>query len=444
MRSKDRYFPLYHFVADNWMSHPTPYYWKGEYHVFYLHNPDGSPLGPMQWGHAVSSDLRDWKLLPFALTPDPDGPDQEGCLEGCVFRDNKTFHLLYAALPQIASSSRVLCRADSPDLISWTKYEGNPVAVSPADGESGRFGGPCVWKEADTWLMLLGTASPSEGDSLSLYSSRDKVQWSRIGPFSLDQRDVSAGGVGSPDFFTLLGKQLLLTSGEKTRWSVGSYRDRRFSPLRSGAVDSGVLRAAKTMGDERGRRLLFGWIPEERPESDQWQAGWSGALSLPRELAILSDGSLGAEPAPELDSLRGRHWRFEKLSLSGNPNEETLLFDGVEGDALEIVVRFATTTAREYGVVVLASPDLKEKTEIPYDRENGSLFDAALPLRRKSDALTLRIYVDRSIVECFANGRVCYTLRSYPKREDCLSVGAFARGGKAVIDSVDVWEIGSG
>ena len=59
------------------------------------------------------------------------------------------------------------------------------------------------------------------------------------------------------------------------------------------------------------------------------------------------------------------------------------------------------------------------------------------------EELVLRIYVDRSVIEAFANGRACHTARFYPKRDDCLGVGLLATGGNAQVRSVDVWKMRS-
>jgi sucrose-6-phosphate hydrolase SacC (GH32 family) len=50
------------------------------------------------------------------------------------------------------------------------------------------------------------------------------------------------------------------------------------------------------------------------------------------------------------------------------------------------------------------------------------------------------IFIDRSVIETFANERMGLTQRFYPQREDCLPVGLFASG-SAQIKSVDVWEL---
>ena len=57
--------------------------------------------------------------------------------------------------------------------------------------------------------------------------------------------------------------------------------------------------------------------------------------------------------------------------------------------------------------------------------------------------LELHIFVDRSVVEAFANNRLCQTLRVYPQSEDAFGVGVFSFGGEAEIQSIDVWKLTS-
>ena len=146
-------------------------------------------------------------------------------------------------------------------------------------------------------------------------------------------------------------------------------------------------------------------------------------------------------------------------------NKETAR-DAIRGKAIEIEMVIDPGTAREVGLYVLRSPDGAERTRIslfPKDNRRfgiGSLqidiSEASLrtdvfartpeigPLKLEDvEMLRLRIFVDRSIVEVFANGYQCLTLRVYPEREDSTGVPVFARGGAAKLMSLNVWQMRS-
>lgn len=55
--------------------------------------------------------------------------------------------------------------------------------------------------------------------------------------------------------------------------------------------------------------------------------------------------------------------------------------------------------------------------------------------------LRLRVFVDRSVVEAFANERQAVTRRVYPGRRDSTGVAVFARGGTMRVRSVEVWPL---
>ena len=64
----------YHFSQyAHWNNDPNGLvYYNGYYHVFYQHHPFSNYWSDMYWGHARSTDLVHWELLPIALFPDED------------------------------------------------------------------------------------------------------------------------------------------------------------------------------------------------------------------------------------------------------------------------------------------------------------------------------------------------------------------------------------
>lgn len=420
------------------MNDPKLFFHNGEYHVFLQHNPNGASWGNMHWAHTVSRDLVHWESLPIALAPDPGSPDAKGCWTGCVVKDDGRFQILYTGITP--EGKQVQCLATSEDLIRWEKYGGNPVIAEKPEGFGDCFRDPCAWKEGDDWTMIIGSEVEGVGGAALLYRSRDLIDWEYLHPLFIGRKEETGHDFECPDFFPLGDRHVLLTSRGQTFWHTGAYENLKFTRDGWGVTDSGSFYAAKTLLDDRGRRILWGWIQERRPEEEQKAAGWSGVLSLPRALTLRPDGTLGIEPVEELEALRGRHRRVENLSLSYVSGEGTLLLPDVQEDALEVVVRFAPSEAKEYGVIVRRSPGGEEGAEIGYSSDTQTLMGAPLTLG-EGEGLTLRVFVDRSVVEAFANGRACHTLRTYPKREDSLGVDLFARGGDVQVESVDVWEM---
>ncbi len=202
-------------------------------------------------------------------------------------------------------------------------------------------------------------------------------------------------------------------------------------------------------------------------------AGWSSTTSVPRELSLGPDGRLRIAPIRELAVLRGEHVRVENLKLA--PPDGAWVCP-LGGDQLEIAVEVRGGEASAVRLHVLSSPDQRETTVIRYDWAAGrlSLDTTRSSLNREDEhessvqvagvgtdgmlaaALTeppfslgddeplqLRVYVDRSIVEVFANERAAMTSRVYPTRRDSTLVTVAAEGGPCHLVAADVWKMGS-
>ena len=246
---------------------------------------------------------------------------------------------------------------------------------------------------------------------------------------------------------------LLISTQYKVRYYAGEYEDRRFHLNPHRLIDFGAYYAAKSMMDGKGRRILWGWIQERRSVEAQKAAGWSGVLSLPRVLSLRKDGFVGMEPAPEVESLRGQEHRIQAQGVKG----DFVPLPGVRGETLEITAEIDPGSSEECGLVVRAGPDGSERTLILYRRRPGTLaFDSTHssldpqttrgvdegPLDlAKGKNLKLRVFLDGSVVEIFANGRACLTGRVYPTKAETLGLGLVARGGSARLVSMQVWEM---
>ena len=102
------YRPTYHFLAPaNWMNDPNgPIFYKGEYHLFYQHNPYGDKWGHVHWSHAKSRDLVHWEHLPIALDPSNE-LGEEHCFSGCCINNNGVPTIIYTSIGPKRLSSQV-------------------------------------------------------------------------------------------------------------------------------------------------------------------------------------------------------------------------------------------------------------------------------------------------------------------------------------------------
>ncbi len=195
-------------------------------------------------------------------------------------------------------------------------------------------------------------------------------------------------------------------------------------------------------------------------------------MSLPRRLTLIGKDELGQEPAGDIASLREAHRRVAGLALPAN---REIVLEGVEGKALELAVEIDTQTAQMVELNVLRSPDKEEFTRIAFYRQRGLVdwrrsdgwarhwesrgslitldtsYSSELPdaasrapetapvFLAPGEPLHLRVFIDRSIVEVFVNGRQCVAARVYPGRSDSLGVSLRAQGADAKLHALDAW-----
>jgi beta-fructofuranosidase len=469
-RRRDPHRPRYHFLPPyNWLNDPNGVIqFRGEYHLFYQYNPHGPLWGDIHWGHAVSRDLVHWEHLPVALAPTPGTYDERGCWSGCAVDNDGTPVIIYTGVRGEQHEQQCTCVAfGDAQLRTLTKHPGNPVLPDlPAGLDLVQYRDPCVWREADGWYMVVGSGITGVGGTALLYRSPDLLSWEYLHPLCVgDVRRQEPYWTGTmwecPDFFPLGDKYALTFSAWDGRalypgYAIGTYADHRFTIEREGVADYGRWYAQQSFEDEQGRRIVWSWLRERRSDAAQESAGWSGVMALPRVYTLLPDGDLGSTPAPELETLRGQWTRLAQLTLApGGPNP----LIGLCGDCLEIMAEFAPGDATQFGLVVRRSPGGEEETRIVYDRASARLRidrsrstldpesdptspEAPCPLA-SDGTLRLRVFLDRSVLEVFANERVCFGERIYPSRPDSLGLALFAEGGSAELRALDAWEMGS-
>ncbi|MFC7202895.1 GH32 C-terminal domain-containing protein [Haloferax namakaokahaiae] len=456
----DHHRPRFHLAGPaHWVNDPNGVVqYDGTYHLFYQYNPGGPFHGTIHWGHATSDDLLHWEDQPVALAPDPDGPDRDGCWSGCtVVADDGTPTILYTGgrdhhqLPCLATSDDSLLRR-------WDRHDENPIIeAAPADLDilgtddwAAEFRDHAVWKVGDDWYQLIGSAIAHVGGVALLYRSADLRDWEFVGQLAS----------GTEGHGTVWECPELLDFGDYDLLHVSNYEDVRyfvghadleapdFEPESEGLLDYGEFYAPQSTVADDGRTLMWGWVKESRGVNEQWEAGWSGMLSLPREVSVTAGGELRQRPARELADLRGHHVASDSLELT--PDRRRSL--DLSGNAYEFEVEVSVEDESAFELSVFESPTRLERTSIWYDgdhvtvdREHSSRHHGVekeprlLPV--EGDSVTLRVFVDCSIIEVFADEERCLTTRAYPVRSDADGVSVSAAGESATVHSFDAWEL---
>ena len=479
--------PQFHFTpAKNFMNDPNGLvYYKGEYHLFYQHNPQGAEWGHMSWGHAISDDMLHWRHVPLAI---PEEPNRYMIYSGsavvdwhnssglCASTDPSDMSCLVAIYTAAAKDSQKQHLAFSNDRgRSWSNYSANPVA----DLNQPDFRDPKVfWYEPQKkWVMVAVFADEKE---VKILDSTDLKRWKLRGTFG--PLGSAKGQWECPDLFELqldekshATKWVMIVNrnpgapagGTGTEYFIGTFDGATFTnetPAEKELwADYGKdFYATNSFSDipiTDGRRIWIGWISNWQYANAEPTKLWRGAQSLPRVLRLKTypDGiRLIQTPIKEVEQFR------TKQLLSGNGSSIQLANDkiraaNVKGDALEIEAELNPGDTGEIGFRLRKGQSeetlvgVSAKThEVFIDRTRSGLvsFSPDFSGRHRADLhwtspVKLHIFLDRSSVEVFANdGETVLTDRIYPS-PGSNGFEIYSESTDAQISSLSIWKLNS-
>jgi len=443
---QEAYRPQFHFTAArNWLNDPNGLvYYKGDYHLFFQHNPRGVNWGNMTWGHAVSQDLVHWRQGADALKPDATGTMFSGSAvvdwdntSGFRSGDEKPLVALYTAAGGTSAESKgkafTQCLAYSTDAgRTWIKYAQNPV-LKHVRGENRD---PKVAWHAPTkrWVMALYL----DKEDFAFYASPDLKRWEHL-------QDLKVPGCSEcPDFFPMTIDGGKAGSDADARWVwtaangrylVGTFDGTHFVPEPGEArrVEFGRnYYAVQTYSDAPdGRRIQVGWMNGGRYP----RMPFNQQMAFPRELRLKRTDEglrLFNTPAREIELLHGKRHEWSNLTL--DPGGDNPLAS-VEGELFDIEAEFEAGTARTFGLDIRGERLAYSTTE----RKLNALGSA--PLELKDGVLRLRVLVDRTSLETFArDGQVTLSSCFLPPADN-KRLRVFTDGGSAKVRSLRVTEL---
>ncbi len=448
------YRPQFHFTSErNLTGIPGGLiYYDGEYHMFYLYNPQGNDNEFSHWGHAVSTDLVHWKHLPVALYPDENSNDKEFCtiLSGSVIVDNKNLlgkqqsveKTLVAFYTSQQCGQRIAYSNDKG--ITWKKYEGNPVI--PYNETDDAQHPKVVWHEpSQKYVMVLyrKTSEDDKSKGVSFYTSENLVDWhynSHIYGFS-----------GCPDFFPMK----VSNRPEETRWVlfdgdgsyiIGNFDGKDFSPE--------TAKMKNDFGNNYYATQTWNNIPEENHRTIQlaWMRGgnypnmpFNGQMVFPAELSLMKFNfgyKIVRNPVTEAELLHNKQYTWENKKLIPGINQN--IVKKVKSDCLHIIGEFDLKTCSSFGFYIRKN---KKHTgaEVLYDVKRGtlSLMGVSAPVEPVNNKISLEILVDRSSIELYANNGQAVISNCFTPEEGAKGLLLFCTGGEVIVDKLDIFKMNS-
>jgi len=435
---------------DNWaiyhLAHPTftrgspfdpnpAFYYKGRYHLHYIYRPR---VG-FSFAHVSSTDMVHWKWHPTVLVPPVTG---HGMFSGTGFftREGKPA-MVYCGW---GSKRNWILYGLDDDLNKW----GNPHVMLPRD-KGGKLLDKAPYFDPDIWLdgeTYYGMNARSSRVAPVIMKSKDLKNWTQLGEllhpdFDEKKLGVSKGeDISCPNMFKLGKKWVLVCISHRLgcRYFIGEFKNEQYLPEQH-ALMGGLSKrffAPESLLTKDGRRVMWAWF---------FGGQTKGVQSLPRELELPEDGILRIKPLRELESLRYEKQSRENIAVK---TDTDLVLKKIKGDHLELKAVVKETGKKNFGVAVLCDDQGKAGVRINVNRTKNMLevgTEKAPFKLKKAQPLTLRVFVDGTIVEVFANDiqAVIADKRRAAGAKIDDRVVLFSAGGDLKIDKITAWKMKS-
>ncbi|MBD0276627.1 MAG: glycoside hydrolase family 32 protein [Flavisolibacter sp.] len=497
-QSTDRYRPLYHFVSpESTLNDPNGLcYWQGNWHMFYQGYPPEDRR--QHWGHAISKDLIHWRDLPYAIYP---GPERAVFSGSSLVDENRVIAMYHGT-----EVGNMVAVSDDPLLLNWKKVTGNaviplrsktgfPLPYSVFD--------PSIWKKDSVYYSLsAGRAPKGPGGRQvavsALFRSKDLANWEYLHEFVENDRFTLIGDDYACPYFWPIGDRYIMpffSHMSGGQYLLGDYDKQRdkFMVTHAGkfnfgpATPSGVHAPSATPDGKGGVIIIFNMNPG-KPTGE-----WNQIMTLPRRLTLIGRDDLRQEPAGDIESLRYNRQEVKPMVLPAN---KEVVFPNIKGDAMELNLEIDPKEASMLELDVLRSPNKEEFTRIVFMKGRGmsqgrdyrfgevarlqterpataqppgppappvresiitiessysSLHPDVRPrgpetasfMLQNDETLKLRVFIDKSVVEVFVNGKQALAVRVYPSRQDAVGVSLRSQGQASDLKSLEAWQMRS-
>jgi len=432
---------------------PNPaFFWKGRYHLHYIYKMKEESV----FGHVSSDDMVHWKWHPTVLGPTTMG---HGIWSGTGFftKDGRPAMVYFGH----KSKRNWISYALDDKLDQWSK----PEEMLPHD-KDGKPMTDMSYFDPDLWInngIYYGLNGRNRRSSAVIMKSDNLKDWDYIGDLlhpDFDEKKLGVGrdeDVSCANMFKLGEKWVLLCISHKLgcRYFIGDFKGEQFLPEQHGMMNWAAwdFMAPESLLTPDGRRVMWAWctprvapiqeFPREKNFDKLLQDKiQTGIQSLPRELSLSEDGKLLIKPLRELKKLRSEEKTVTDLTVK---SDSTHMLEGVSGDAMELELVIKAPTANEFGIKLLCAEDGSGGFAISFGKDrmvlNVGYINPPFELEEGED-LTLRIFIDKSMIEVFANDRqAAVAWHEYDPKD--LHVSLFSKGGDLKVNKVCAWNMKS-
>ncbi|MBM4153417.1 MAG: hypothetical protein FJ221_00085 [Lentisphaerae bacterium] len=445
-------FHLMHPGGDSAPGDPNAaFFLDGTCHLHYILQHPWQGKRSFSFVHVTSPDLLHWTWQPTKLQPSFTG---HGMFSGTGFltREGRPAAIYHGQ----GSGRNQIAIAKDRQLSAWEKPY--PVEVRTADGKEAamRHWDPDCFLVGDTYYAISGGQNPP------VFKSKDLKQWTFVGPFlQREMPDVRFGeDVSCANFFPIGKGWMLLCISHPLgcRYYLGDWdaKSEQFVPRSHGRMnwrreDQSFEEpwrdffAPESVLTPDGRRVMWAWL------ATLPQLGQKTLQSLPRELNVPDDGILRIRPLRELESLRAAPRVLTNVVVALTPRHNggtaRQRIAELPGDVCEVRITVARAEAEHKqlgftlfsdgkggGLPILLRPETRTlrvgATEAPF-------AVADLPA---GEDVVLRIFVDKYLVEVFANDRQAM-VAAFADYRGRPGVDAYTFGAPTAIRTVETWRM---
>jgi sucrose-6-phosphate hydrolase SacC (GH32 family) len=379
-----------------------------------------------------------WKWHPTVLAPPNTG---HGMFSGTGFMtlDDKAAAVYHGQ----GSNRNWIVYALDENMDKWSK----PEVMLPRD-KHGKLMTRERYFDPDIWIMdgrYYGLNGVSSRVPPTIMKSENLRDWTFIGDllhpdFDEQKLGVKKGeDISCPNFFQLGDKWVLVCISHRLgcRYFVGDFKNEQFLPEQH-ALMGGLSRryfAPETLLTPDGRRVVWAWFVGGQT---------SGVQSLPTEMELPADGIMRFRPIKELQGLRCEEKKCGEIAVA---KDKPVVLKEIKGQNLELKLEVKNPGERDFGIEVLCDEEGRNGLRISVDREAGmpSVGKDKAPFRlKKGEPLTLRIFVDTTLVEVYANERQ-YVMTDKPHKagEKINDCAALFSEGDLQVTSITAWRMKS-